>query len=175
MSRRLWVWSSYCFEGVHRKAALQRPLLAAPRAHLRRQRRRAHLVWENPHHIRTPPRLLKQTLSSMFVVRGLAWLPGSSGPYRSQSKAPQPPLRTLPVELDELLLSRGWRRLLPTDLEDRLRILGDLYRRGGRHVREHAALEMHHPNAIGELRATVAIPLVCTAKSYWTHRQRETT
>jgi hypothetical protein len=42
-------------------------------------------------------------------------------------------------------------------------------------VREHAALEMHHPNAISELRATVVIPFVCTAKSYRTRRQRNAT
>ena len=30
MSRMLWVRFFYCFEGVHREVALQRPLLAAP-------------------------------------------------------------------------------------------------------------------------------------------------
>ncbi len=36
MSRKLWVWFSYCFEGVHREIALERPLLAAPQGYLRR-------------------------------------------------------------------------------------------------------------------------------------------
>jgi hypothetical protein len=41
--RMLWVWFSYCFEGVHREVALQRPLLAAPQSYQRRQRRHACL------------------------------------------------------------------------------------------------------------------------------------
>jgi hypothetical protein len=42
-------------------------------------------------------------------------------------------------------------------------------------VREHAALEMHHPNATSEWRATVVIPFLCTDKSYRIRRQRNAT
>src|SRR5215210_4509598 len=62
MSRKLWVWFSHCFEGVHREVALQRPLLTAPQGYLRRQRARTHLVREDPHHPRPPLDLLKQAL-----------------------------------------------------------------------------------------------------------------
>jgi hypothetical protein len=34
---------------------------------------------------------------------------------------------------------------------------------------------VHHPNAIGELRATVLIPFVSTAKSYKPRQQRRAT
>jgi len=34
---------------------------------------------------------------------------------------------------------------------------------------------VHHPNAIGELRATVVIPFVSTAKPYKPRRGREAT
>src|SRR5215212_1992413 len=50
---------------------------------------------------------------------------------------------TLPVELDKLL-GQSPSRLLAPDLEERLQILGHLRRRGGWHVREYVALEMHH-------------------------------
>jgi hypothetical protein len=33
---------------------------------------------------------------------------------------------------------------------------------------------MHHPDAIGELRATVVIPFVSTAKPYKPRQRRET-
>ncbi len=62
MSRMLWVWFSYCFEGVHREVALQRPLLAGPQGYLRRQRARARLVGEHPYHPSPPLHLLEQTL-----------------------------------------------------------------------------------------------------------------
>jgi hypothetical protein len=39
-------------------------------------------------------------------------------------------------------------------------------------MREDVALDLHHPNAIGELRATVVIPFVSTAKPYTTRRRR---
>ena len=62
MSRKLWVWVSYYFEGVHRKVALERLLLTALQRYLRRQRSRAHLVGEDPHHPRTPLHFLEQPL-----------------------------------------------------------------------------------------------------------------
>src|SRR5215211_2427404 len=42
MSRMLWVWFSYCFEGVHREVASERPLLAAPQSYLCGQGARTH-------------------------------------------------------------------------------------------------------------------------------------
>ena len=56
MSRMLWVWFSYRFEGIRREVALQqRPLLTAPQSYFRGQRRRAHLVGEeDPNHPPTP-------------------------------------------------------------------------------------------------------------------------
>jgi len=41
-----------------------------------------------------------------------------------------------------------------------------------RYVGEDVALEVHHPNSIGELRATVVIPFVSTAEPYKTRRRR---
>src|SRR5215210_2856619 len=143
----LWVWFSYCFEGGHREVAFQRPLLAAPQCYLRRQRRRARLVGEDPHHPRPPLYLLEQTLQHVrraypyVVASGVAQVgKGITDPclkHRNRLR------KTLAVELEELP-GQGLRRLLAPDLEDGLQILGDLRHRGGRHVREHVALEMDH-------------------------------
>src|SRR5215210_274609 len=147
MSRKLWVWFSHCFEGVHREVALQRPLLTAPQGYLRRQRARTHLVREDPHHPRPPLDLLKQALQHVrcaypSVVR--SWIAQvAQGIIDPGLKHPNRLRETLCVELYELLC-QGSRRLLAPDLEDRLQILGDLCHRGGRHVGEHVALEMHH-------------------------------
>src|SRR5215210_8132620 len=79
--------------------------------------------------------------------------------------------KTPAVKLDELL-GQGMRGLLPPNLEDRLYVLGDLAHLASRHVGEHVALEVHHPNAIGELRATVVIPFVSTTAPYKPRRRR---
>jgi hypothetical protein len=42
-------------------------------------------------------------------------------------------------------------------------------------VSQDVAFKMHHPNAIGELRATALIPFVSTAKPYRTRRRRKAT
>src|SRR5215212_5034048 len=172
---QLWVWVFRCLEGVHREVALQRPLFAAPQGYLRSQSANAYLVGEHSHHPCPPLHLLEQALRHVrraypgVVASWIAQV--AQGIIDPSLKHRNRPRKTLPVDLYELP-GQSPSTLLAPYLEDRLQIVGYLFHRGGWHVRENVALEVHHPNAIGELRATVVIPFVSTAKTYTTRRRR---
>src|SRR5215203_609770 len=91
-SRRLWVWSSYCFEGGHRKehfsvhcSLLPKLISVANVAAL------TALGKTLTTFVRLFASPNKRPLACLSCVASRGF-PGSSAHHRSQSKAPQPPL-----------------------------------------------------------------------------------